>query len=449
MGALAAGAVDKRQEQSGQTTLVFPPYLHTYGIRKATQAKLFMISKLSGFNSRFNNPQGAACVRLLNWDDPAKDSDDDQLTVYGVNSGNHEIIYNISMFRLARYGGPGAGIGQFQSPRGIAADEHGRVYVCDTDNDRVVKLYNPQQYLQWVKSMGNSGMDRLKSPRQAALTSWGDLYVTDFGNNRVAVFDSTGRMKNTFSPADGTRLEGPEAIALCDHGELWQFFNRHNNQIKKSGLAGIPRDRLYVADRNGTRLFYMDLEGKILRVVNADRERGYAVNYRFMACDYYGNVYLTEWNRCCVHKYSPELEFLESYGTRGTGDRQFDEPRGITIHKRFGQVFVVEREGAQYYWIGTDIRNMNVQKKGENQLDLQFFGTEPAYLTVSLRAGDSTSIPLTRMQFCWSGLNQIPLRVPEGPLKIWKRDQLKIQIVFEPTYSSFTYFWKKFGRPLP
>jgi hypothetical protein len=38
-------------------SLVFPPYLHSYGIRKATPAHLFMILKGA---TKFDDPQGLA-----------------------------------------------------------------------------------------------------------------------------------------------------------------------------------------------------------------------------------------------------------------------------------------------------------------------------------------------------------------------------------------------------
>jgi hypothetical protein len=45
-----------------------------------------------------------AAAKLESWDNPKTKKDDDEVIVYGVNSGQHEIIYNTSMYSLALFG---------------------------------------------------------------------------------------------------------------------------------------------------------------------------------------------------------------------------------------------------------------------------------------------------------------------------------------------------------
>ena len=73
------------------TTLVFPTFLHTYGIRKATRFHLFLFTQNK---VKFNDPQGLAVVRLDSWEDTTTTGDDDEVTVYGVNSWQNNIIYS-------------------------------------------------------------------------------------------------------------------------------------------------------------------------------------------------------------------------------------------------------------------------------------------------------------------------------------------------------------------
>ncbi len=436
----------ERQEQAGQTTLVFPPYLHTYGIRKATQSKLLLISKLSGFHTRFDNPQGVACVRLLSWEDSATQHDDDEVTVYGVNAGRHQILYNTSMYRLAIFGSDGSGKNQFRDPRGIAADALGRVYVCDKGNNRVVKLFNPGQSLRWVSATKQGCFN---SPHQIALTSWGDLYITDFGNNRIVVMDSSLHRKAFITGGSHGLLQGPTAVALCDSMDPWLYPSRYYRAWKKKGLS-TDENRLYVADRHGSRIVMMDLHGNWIKTVDAVKERGYTVNYQYMACDYYGNLYLTEMNRGCVHKYSPDLEFLESYGRAGRGDKEFDEPRGIAIHRRFGQLFVAEREGAQYYWIGTDVRDLKIiWEKEEKRYYVDFFCTEHCYLHVDLLLEGKVSAALVGKRRFSTGKNRCLVSIPAKSVHLYPNQKQNFLVTFEPTYSSYTYFWKQYKRPFP
>ena len=54
--------------------------------------------------------------------------DDDELTVFGLNSGEGEIIYNTSLYEVKIYGERGTGEGQFLDPLGIDAEQpHDRV----------------------------------------------------------------------------------------------------------------------------------------------------------------------------------------------------------------------------------------------------------------------------------------------------------------------------------
>jgi hypothetical protein len=241
-----------------QSTLVFPPYFHSYGIRKATPAKLFMFF---GPKVRFNDPQGLAAVFLESWDDPKTDKDDDQLTVYGVNSGTGTVIYNTSMYALDYFGYKDQGPYVFKNPRGIAADPQGRVYVCDTDHHCVVKLFNPGKKLGFIGVLGGPGKDknRFSYPHQVGYDLRHNLFVTDSGNNRVAVIDSNGNFLREVRILNGQSLEGPTGIAVMDSGLFWNFRNQRH---------------LYVVDRQGTRLWHSDLKGGFIRMVEPGKSLG-------------------------------------------------------------------------------------------------------------------------------------------------------------------------------
>ncbi|MDZ7263924.1 MAG: hypothetical protein ONB16_05025, partial [candidate division KSB1 bacterium] len=77
---------EDRSKRYDPTTLVFPSFLHTYGIRKATRLHLALFTQNK---VQFDDPQGLAVVRLQAWEDTTTTKDDDEVTVYGVNSGQH------------------------------------------------------------------------------------------------------------------------------------------------------------------------------------------------------------------------------------------------------------------------------------------------------------------------------------------------------------------------
>ncbi|MDZ7377576.1 MAG: hypothetical protein ONB13_13270, partial [candidate division KSB1 bacterium] len=145
---------NKRSNPKDPTTLVFPSFLHTYGIRKATRFLLFLFTQN---RAKFMDPQGLAVVRLKAWEDTTRTSDDDEVTVYGVNSGQDCIIYNTSMKSIGIYGLDETGERRLHRPRGIAANDLGEVYVADAGHHRVVKFFNPGHELKFDKSVGQLG----------------------------------------------------------------------------------------------------------------------------------------------------------------------------------------------------------------------------------------------------------------------------------------------------
>ncbi|HEV2476651.1 MAG TPA: 6-bladed beta-propeller [Candidatus Dormibacteraeota bacterium] len=75
---------------------------------------------------------------------------------------------------LARWGGPGAGPGQFSNPTGLAIDSQGNVFVADTGNNRVEELSPTGQYLaQWQAPPGG-----LKFTSKVALDDLGNIYLS-------------------------------------------------------------------------------------------------------------------------------------------------------------------------------------------------------------------------------------------------------------------------------
>ncbi len=72
-------------------------------------------------------------------------------------------------------------------PRGIAVDAHGRVFVADTGNKRVV-IYDSEG--NFISQFGGGGISpgQLEEPVGLAFDAQGNLYVADTWNQRIQVF---------------------------------------------------------------------------------------------------------------------------------------------------------------------------------------------------------------------------------------------------------------------
>ena len=102
----------------------------------------------AGFSYQFDNPQGVAALKLRAEDDSTTSRDDDELTVFGVNSGQHMLIFNTSLLSIAFYGRQGDGVGEFDNPVWVAAHRDGRVAVTDTGDRMPQKstYFYPKMY---------------------------------------------------------------------------------------------------------------------------------------------------------------------------------------------------------------------------------------------------------------------------------------------------------------
>ena len=405
--------------------LVFPPFGHSYGFHKAGS---FYLKMLLGLGASLDNPQGIACTRLAATDDPRTDDDDDELTVCAVNSGRHQIIYNRGLRSLASFGTLGSGDGQFHTPQGIAAGSDGFIYVADMNNNRIVCLYHDGNKVAFVR---NVGVGELSHPRSCAVDSRGYLYVADTGNDRIVVYDPVGRQAARFG--DSLTLYRPSAVAAVDFTDRWSF--RHESMIA-------------VVDGDGGRISLYDQFG-----ARRARATGEAIGlpgayFGAVAFDYYGSVYATDMVNHQLHKFDHDLNYVAGFGRRGTGDYEFDSPRGIAIWKRYGQVFVLEREAAQYYWIGIDgyIKEVTPRTitRDRPAVTILMMLYEPADFRIAVAdaAGRTVRelVPGFREKLgpnyvIWDGLGEGG--EPVGP------GEYTIRLTLEPTYSAKGYFSKE------
>lgn len=428
----AIAALTAARGDDTPSTLVYPPFGHCLGIHRVTDFHRFIYL---GTRTRLDDPTGIAAVKLVSKDDPSTESDDDELTVFGLNTGRCEIIFNTSIYEASLFGECGSGEGQFRAPLGIAADPSGNVFVADTGNDRVVRLLYANDALRWVKAFGSEGAGDLQfnEPSAVALGASGRLYVCDTGNDRIVVMTPAGEPLETIEGdlSSGVRLEEPRGLAVVEADDPW---------------ISRGRDFVVVSDRDGRRLLKFSRQGDLKCSVEARELPVPDARVEALAIDFYGNVYATDRRGGRIHKFDDELRYIVSFGTRGTGDRELDDPKGITLWRRFGQIFVTERSGAQYLWIGTEIRDLTVapgdaSPNGE-RMAISYFLTETSRVTIELldSAGRTVHLLVNDRRRAlgpnterWDGrLGRGGAPAPPG--------SYTIRVQATPTYSSGQYF---------
>jgi DNA-binding beta-propeller fold protein YncE len=310
-------------------TLVVPPFKHTFGFYRASK---YYLQLFLGPDYDYNDPQGIAAVKLQELDDSETRRDDDELAVFAVNSGVGQIVYNIGLTSVKVYGDTSI----FSEPKGIAATSEGLIAVADFGNRRVIKLQYRGGNLEWLAEIPTPGR-----PFDLCFDSENNIYVTDFDSSRIYVFspdDSLIAQLGTRGRAYG-EIYQPMGIEVIDAGASDNFQND---------------DFLVITDNYGTRVSKFSRKGRFMASVQTYDLGLVDGNFMYTAIDYYGNIYVTDEVNNQIHKFDRNLTYIISVGRTGTGGGEFLSPRGITIWRRFGQVFLSEQRGGQYLWLAAD-----------------------------------------------------------------------------------------------
>lgn len=310
-------------------TLAVPPFEHTFGFYRASK---YYLRLFIGPNFDYNDPQGIAAVKLKELDDPKTRKDDDELTAFAVNSGSGQIVYNIGLTKVKLYGDNKI----FSQPKGITANEDGLVCLADFGNKRIVKLQYTKENLNFVGEIKLPGR-----PFDVAFDSKNNLYVTDYDNSKIYVYSPTDSLIWSF----GREGQG--------YGEIYH----------PMGIEVIDRDApqnhykdefIVVTDNDGKRISRFTTTGRFLNSLYSFEIGLAEANFLYCAIDYFGNIYVTDEKNDQIHKFDRNLTYIISEGRTGVGQGEFHSPRGITIGRRYGQVFITEKEGGQYLWIAID-----------------------------------------------------------------------------------------------
>ena len=156
-------------------------------------------------------------------------------------------------------------------PGGLALDKENRLlYVADVALDQVL-VYDADS-LKLLRKIGTTGHNHelttpgdFAKPSGLAVDQDGNLYVCDTLNNRIEIFDADGKFVSTFGKAgDGPGyFSRPKGVAIDSDGHIWvadgmqdrvQVFNRETQLLitfgghgllpgQFQGLVGITADK--------------------------------------------------------------------------------------------------------------------------------------------------------------------------------------------------------------
>jgi len=123
----------------------------------------------------------------------------------------------------------GSGI---KTPKGIATDASGNVWIANSGNNTVTKLDTTG-----AAQSGTSGYNvgSLNIPYAIAIDAGGNAWITNSGNNSITQIAANGA---TGTPYSGNGLSVPKSIAIDESGNVWVANNGTGNNSVSAFTSG-------------------------------------------------------------------------------------------------------------------------------------------------------------------------------------------------------------------
>jgi DNA-binding beta-propeller fold protein YncE len=164
-----------------------------------------------------------------------------------------------------------------------------------------------------------AGRGELDSPTGIAVDASGNILVSDTNNRRIEKFSPTG----TFLSAIGTKgsdhgqLGEPNGLAIDRAGNIYVAEVGSNHRVQK-----LAPDGTFIAEWKGPDLgFY----GPRRIAIGPD-----------------DSVYVVDQGHTRIVKFSPDGQVLAVWGSKGTGDGQFDDPTSVAVDPATNKVYVAD-----------------------------------------------------------------------------------------------------------
>jgi len=288
------------------------------------------------------------------------------------------VVAAASTFVL-KFGTLGSDNGQFTTPRGIAVDPAGNVYVTDASGDTRGQIQKFDANGNFIARLGqnNGTAQGFISAYGITTDSSGNVYATDgaveAAGNVVKKFNSSGVFQFAFGAtvSAGGQFQLAAGIAIDSSGNIYvadsiagvvRKFSSTGTSIgtigssgsgdgQFSGPVGIAIDsanNLYVADSGNNRIQKFNSAGTFVTKWGTNGTgNGEFSSPQGVAVDNAGTVYVADTGNNRVQLFSSTGTFIEVAGSAGSGDGQFAGPADVAANTAGTFFYVVDRDNSR------------------------------------------------------------------------------------------------------
>jgi DNA-binding beta-propeller fold protein YncE len=236
------------------------------------------------------------------------------------------------LMRIGQNNGTAQG---FISVSRITTDSSGNVYATDgavESANKVVKKFNSSGVFQFAFGTPISAGGVFQSAAGIAVDSSGNIYVVDTGANTVRKFSSTGTASGTI-------------------GSVGSADGQFNGPV---GLAIDSADNLYVADTGNNRIQKFNSAGTFLtKWGTMGSGNGEFNGPQGVEVDNGGTVYVADSLNNRAQLFSSTGTFIEVVGSAGSGDGQFSNPMEVASNSAGTFFYVADTDNSRVQKFGT------------------------------------------------------------------------------------------------
>jgi DNA-binding beta-propeller fold protein YncE len=164
-----------------------------------------------------------------------------------------------------------------------------------------------------------SGKGEFDSPLGMCIDGNGNILVADTNNGRIEKFSPTGSFLSVIaSKGSGHgQLGEPNGIAVDRSGNIYVAEVASNHRVQK-----LAPDGTFIAEWKGP-------------------DAGF-YGPRRIAIGPDDSVYVVDQGRTRIVKFSPDGHVLSNWGSKGSGDGQFNDPTSVAVDSTSGKVYVAD-----------------------------------------------------------------------------------------------------------
>ena len=245
------------------------------------------------------------------------------------------------------------------SPLGVVAGKD-KVYITDSKNHRVNVYSKKGRFLFSFGEMGKKD-GQFVYPNTLAIDDTGKVFVGEFQTGRIQVFDSSGKFQNSITSNNerdiiplSITVKNKKIYMVSKSGEI-VILTYEGNLIEKFGQPGVGKgqlnfpngiavsedNRIFVSDSGNGRVQIFSDKGEFLQILDTN---GNLLNLpRGIAFDELGNLYIVDIFSHSISVYDNRLNYLFSFGERGTKEGQVNFPNNVFIDGEF-HIYITDRE---------------------------------------------------------------------------------------------------------